>query len=166
MDSLPKKFFFEEKTNIGNIVLVGSEDRLYYIFLSQEKQKRLLEKLKLKQKRTTIIDKTIKQLKLYFEGKLKKFSLNLELTGSEFQKKILKTLYKVSFGKTISYKDLAIKSGFYPSYARAIGSVMRSNPLPIIYPCHRVIGSDASLTGFGGGLKNKQYLIQLEQNFK
>jgi methylated-DNA-[protein]-cysteine S-methyltransferase len=104
---------------------------------------------------------TIRQLDGYFEGKLKTFTLPLSLEGSEFQLGVWKALIAIPYGETISYGQLACRVG-KPKAARAVGLANGSNPIPIIVPCHRVIGSDGSLTGYGGGLPIKKALLSLE----
>jgi methylated-DNA-[protein]-cysteine S-methyltransferase len=104
---------------------------------------------------------TIRQLDAYFKGVLKRFTLPLSLEGSEFQLRVWKTLCTIPYGETISYGQLACRVG-NPKAARAVGLANGSNPIPIIVPCHRVIGSDGSLTGYGGGLPIKRALLSLE----
>ena len=101
------------------------------------------------------------QLKQYFIGKRKHFDLPLEIEGTEFQKRVWNELLKIPYGKTISYKELAIRLGD-EKVIRASASANGSNPLPIVIPCHRVIASDASLIGYGGGLEIKEKLLILE----
>ena len=108
-----------------------------------------------------IIKTAEQQLKEYFEGKRKVFNLPLEISGTEFQKKVYDELLKIPYGKTISYKELARRVG-NENASRAVGGAVGKNPISIIVPCHRVIGSDGSLTGFGGGLPMKKKLLELE----
>lgn len=103
------------------------------------------------------------QLKEYFDGERKEFNLPLETEGTEFQKKVWDELIKIPFGTTISYKELAVRLGD-EKVIRAAASANGANPLPIVIPCHRVIGSDGSLVGYGGGLKIKERLLTLEGN--
>ncbi|HYT23336.1 MAG TPA: methylated-DNA--[protein]-cysteine S-methyltransferase [Candidatus Polarisedimenticolia bacterium] len=103
----------------------------------------------------------IRQLQAYFRGELKEFDLPLALEGTEFQLRVWKTLRTIPYGETISYAQLAERLG-NPKAMRAVGLANGSNPIPIIIPCHRVIGSDGSLTGFGGGLSTKKMLLELE----
>ena len=105
----------------------------------------------------------IRQLKEYFSGELKQFDLPLAPEGTEFQLRVWNTLRTIPYGETISYAQLAQKIG-NPQAVRAVGLANGCNPIPIIVPCHRVIGSDGSLTGFGGGLANKQKLLALESS--
>jgi len=101
------------------------------------------------------------QLREYFNHQRKKFDLVLEITGTEFQKKVWNELLNINYGETISYKELAIRLGDLKSI-RAAASANGANPLPIVIPCHRVIGADGTLIGYGGGLEIKEKLLQLE----
>jgi methylated-DNA-[protein]-cysteine S-methyltransferase len=94
-------------------------------------------------------------------GQRKTFELTLAFEGTEFQKKVWTALCSIPYGQTISYKELAERIG-NPKAVRAVGAANGANPIPIIVPCHRVIGSDGSLTGFGGGLPLKKRLLELE----
>ncbi|MFO7985391.1 MAG: methylated-DNA--[protein]-cysteine S-methyltransferase [Desulfatiglandaceae bacterium] len=106
----------------------------------------------------------ISQLDAYFEGRCRSFDLNLSPEGKPFQLTVWKALSQIPYGETLSYGKLAEKIG-KPGAARAVGGAVGRNPLPIILPCHRVIGSDGSLTGFGGGLDRKRALLSLEKRF-
>ena len=101
------------------------------------------------------------QLEAYFVGKLRAFDLPLAPEGTEFQLRVWSELSKIPYGETISYGELARRVGD-PGAARAVGLANGKNPLPVIVPCHRVIGADGSLTGFGGGLDRKRRLLELE----
>lgn len=101
------------------------------------------------------------QLAAYFNGELQSFELQLHLTGTEFQKSVWRALREIPFGRTLSYGALAKRVG-NPKASRAVGAANGANPIPIIIPCHRVIGSDKSLTGFGGGLATKEFLLKHE----
>jgi methylated-DNA-[protein]-cysteine S-methyltransferase len=103
----------------------------------------------------------IGQLNAYFRGELKVFTVPLSLRGTDFQLQVWNALRKIPYGETISYAQLARGIG-NPKAVRAVGLANGQNPIPIIIPCHRVIGSDGSLTGFGGGLPNKKKLLTLE----
>lgn len=105
----------------------------------------------------------VKQLGEYFEGKRKNFDLQLKPSGTPFQLDVLDALRQIPYGQTASYQDIANTVG-RPKAVRAVGAANGRNPLPIVIPCHRVIGSDGSLTGFGGGLPAKQYLLALESS--
>lgn len=104
---------------------------------------------------------TIRQLKSYFRGDLKRFDVPLKLEGTDFQRAAWKELRKIPYGKTITYGEQARRIG-NPKASRAIGGANGANPVAIIVPCHRVIGSNGKLTGFGGGLGVKDKLLALE----
>ena len=108
-----------------------------------------------------ILDMTRVQLKEYFAGTRKQFDLPLAPQGTPFQTEVWHTLATIPYGQTISYAQLAQRIG-KPTAMRAVGAANGRNPLPIVLPCHRVIGADGSLTGFGGGLPTKQFLLELE----
>jgi methylated-DNA-[protein]-cysteine S-methyltransferase len=105
---------------------------------------------------------TMHQLQAYFEGKLESFDLRLAPAGTAFQQKVWRELSKIPYGETISYGELARRIG-NPKASRAVGLANGSNPIPIIIPCHRVIGSDGKLTGYGGGVHIKKKLLALEK---
>jgi methylated-DNA-[protein]-cysteine S-methyltransferase len=102
-----------------------------------------------------------RQLRDYFAGALREFDLELAPAGTEFQLRVWRELRAIPYGETISYGELAKRVGNVKA-SRAVGLANGSNPIAIIVPCHRVIGSDGSLTGFGGGLRNKEILLELE----
>ena len=101
------------------------------------------------------------QLSEYFDGERKEFDLPLHLSGTEFQLLVLEELKKIPYGETTSYGDIAKRIG-RPNAMRAVGAANGRNPIPIIVPCHRVIGATGDLTGFGGGLGTKEALLRLE----
>ena len=103
-----------------------------------------------------------RELDQYFAGKLKKFSTRLAFGGTPFQNQVWKELTRIPYGETISYLDLANRID-NPKAVRAVGMANGANPIAIIVPCHRVIGSNGSLTGFGGGLPTKRALLELEK---
>ena len=109
----------------------------------------------------TELQDAVKQLEDYFEGSRQEFTLKLNPQGTDFQKKVWQELLNIPFGKTISYLDLAKKLGDVKSI-RAAASANGKNPLWIVIPCHRVIGTDGSLTGYAGGLWRKQWLLEHE----
>ena len=101
------------------------------------------------------------QIEEYFTARRREFDLDLRPTGTPFQLEVLDALATIPYGETRSYGEVAAQIG-KPSAVRAVGAANGRNPLPIVLPCHRVIGSDGSLTGFGGGLETKRYLLDLE----
>ena len=104
----------------------------------------------------------IRELEAYFAGELENFTLPLALQGTAFQLKVWKQLCDIPYGETISYGELARRIG-NPNASRAVGLANGSNPIPIVIPCHRVIGSNGKLTGYGGGLPIKEKLLALER---
>lgn len=113
------------------------------------------------QENTKPFRRVIQQLKEYFAGKRQSFDLDLAPAGTPFQLKVWRALRRIPYGETWSYGQLAQRVG-NPKAARAVGAANGQNPLPIVVPCHRVIGANGSLTGFGGGLSIKQKLLELE----
>ena len=109
----------------------------------------------------TILKEAVSQLQDYFEGKRTKFDLKINPKGTAFQQKVWQELMNIPFGKTINYLDLAKKLGD-PKVIRAAASANGKNPLWIVVPCHRVIGTDGSLTGYAGGLWRKKWLLEHE----
>ena len=109
-----------------------------------------------------VVVEACRQLNEYFEGRLKAFSLPLAPEGTAFQRLVWQALTEIAYGETVSYSQLAQRIG-RPSAVRAVGAANGQNPIPIVIPCHRVIGADGRLVGFGGGLGVKQYLLGLER---
>lgn len=112
-----------------------------------------------------ILKDAVTQLQDYFEGKRDHFNIKLNPSGTDFQKKVWKELTKIPFGKTVTYLDIAKNLGD-PKCIRAAASANGKNPLWIVIPCHRVIGSDGSLTGYAGGLWRKKWLLEHESPIK
>ena len=109
-----------------------------------------------------VLDEAGRQLDAYFRGDLVTFDLPLELHGTEFQSRCWLALASIPYGQTVSYGEQARRLGLGNDAARAVGAANGQNPLPIVLPCHRVIGADGSLTGFGGGLHVKRFLLEHE----
>ena len=112
--------------------------------------------------RSAVLSQAARQLDAYFEGELLTFDLPLELHGTEFQRRCWLALASIPYGQTVSYGEQARRLGLGGDAARAVGAANGRNPLPIVLPCHRVIGTDGSLTGFGGGLHVKRFLLEHE----
>lgn len=108
-----------------------------------------------------LLDRARQQLDEYFAGERRRFDLPLAPQGTPFQRQVWETLATIGYGQTLSYGQLAARIG-RPSASRAVGAANGRNPIPIVLPCHRVIGANGSLTGFGGGLPTKQFLLRLE----
>lgn len=149
--------FYSCKYQFENIslYLVATETHLINIQFTQP-QKALLQT-------TELLSMATIQLDEYFQGKLTTFSLPFKLTGTPFQLAVWKELQNIPYGQTTSYKEIAQKINKPKAY-RAVGMANNKNPLPIIIPCHRVIGSNGKLIGYAGGLKLKNYLLELEKS--
>jgi methylated-DNA-[protein]-cysteine S-methyltransferase len=103
----------------------------------------------------------IDQIEAYFAGELRDFDISIELSGTPFQTSVWRALNDIAYGRTIPYAELAARAG-RPGAARAAGAACGRNPIPIVVPCHRVVGADGSLTGYGGGIGRKRRLLALE----
>ena len=112
-----------------------------------------------------ILDRAEAQLRAYFRGELKEFDLPIRQNGTEFQLAVWGALKEIPYGETVSYGDIARAIG-RPKACRAVGSANHNNPISIIVPCHRVVGSSGTLTGYGGGLEAKRWLLELEKKWK
>lgn len=112
---------------------------------------------------TTPLRETIRQLRAWFAGELREFDLALAPEGPPFHQRVWRELCNIPYGETISYGELARRIGS-PSASRAVGRANGANPISIVIPCHRVIGSNGKLTGYGGGLPRKQFLLGLERS--
>jgi methylated-DNA-[protein]-cysteine S-methyltransferase len=154
-------FFKLIKSPVGKLTLVANENKLVAILWENEKLNRVKLPALQSNKNHPVLIEIEKQLGEYFEGTRTEFTIPLEFKGTEFQKKVWKTLQKIPYGKTYSYSQLAEKIGS-PKSSRAVGAANGKNPLSIVCPCHRVIGKSGKLVGFAGGLKNKVYLLELE----
>ena len=142
-------------TIIGRIGVVGRENFITRVLFD-------FEIPKVEQHKSPVVSEAINQLLAYFDRRLTKFSIPLLLNGTEFMKKVWSTLLDIPYGKTVSYKDIAIAVGNSKAY-RAVGMANRNNSIPIFIPCHRVIKSNGSLGGFSGKIDKKRTLIALEK---
>ena len=109
-----------------------------------------------------VISQAKAQLEEYFAGARREFDLPLDMRGTDFQKRVWSALLTVPYGRTATYKDVAIKAGS-PKGARAVGMANNKNPIVIVVPCHRIVGADGSLVGFAGGIDTKRFLLELEK---
>jgi methylated-DNA-[protein]-cysteine S-methyltransferase len=141
---------------VGRLLLAGDAHGL--ILISFPGGSRARRPLRDWQRDDGVLTAATRQLSEYFAGRRKTFSLPLRPSGTAFQLSVWTALQAIPFGATISYGELARRIGL-PTAARAVGAANGANPLPIVVPCHRVIGADNSLTGFGGGLDTKRYLL-------
>lgn len=145
---------------VGSLLLVADSDGLREINFSKNGRRAAADDSWREDARS--LRDPIRQLQAYFAGKLEDFDLPLAPEGTPFQQKVWQELCRIPFGETISYGELARRIG-NPKASRAVGLANGSNPIPIVIPCHRVIGASGKLTGYGGGLPIKEKLLALEQ---
>lgn len=144
--------YYKYTTKIGEIYI--SADDNYVVGIS-------FKKPEYKEKENTLTKMTFKQLEEYFEGKRKSFDIPIKITGTDFQKRVLKELLKIPYGETVTYKDIAKLIGNEKA-SRAVGMANNKNKIMFIIPCHRVIGKNGNLTGYAGGLNLKKQLLEIE----
>jgi methylated-DNA-[protein]-cysteine S-methyltransferase len=144
---------------VGRLLLAGDADGLALISFPCGRRPR--EPSATWTRDEGVLGEAIAQLRAYFAGERREFTLPLRAGGTPFQERVWSALRAVPFGATISYGELARRIG-QPAAARAVGAANGANPLPIVVPCHRVIGADHTLTGFGGGLETKRFLLAHE----
>ena len=111
-----------------------------------------------------VLAEAVRQLRAYFDRELKEFNLPLAPRGSDFQRRVWTQLQEIGYGETASYGQVAGRLGMTNAASRAVGLANGRNPIPIVIPCHRVIGANGTLTGYAGGLERKQLLLGLEQD--
>jgi methylated-DNA-[protein]-cysteine S-methyltransferase len=138
---------------VGELLIESDADKIITV--------NFLKDTKRGESRTPVIEQCITELDEYFIEGRKFFTVELDLRGSEFQKKVWNELLTIPYGKTISYEELAIRTGNIKSI-RAVGLANGQNPIAILVPCHRVIGKSGGLVGYGGGLENKEWLLYHE----
>ena len=146
-------------TPVGNLGIVENGEAVTDVFFEEEGVR-----LGVRLAETDLLKKAGQQLQEYFAGKRKAFDLPLAPKGTSFQLKVWKALQDIPYGETRSYKDIAIAVGNHKA-SRAVGMANNRNPISIIIPCHRVIGSNGKLVGYGGGLGVKDFLLNMEKEF-
>jgi methylated-DNA-[protein]-cysteine S-methyltransferase len=157
---LGRAFYFQEMacavfdSPIGPLGLVASEGGLQAVLFAAHGMRA--------EGRSRVLVEAARQLDAYFDGDLITFDLPVELYGTDFQRRCWLALASIPYGQTVSYGEQARRLGLGSDAARAVGAANGQNPLPIVLPCHRVIGANGSLTGFGGGLAVKQFLLEHE----
>ncbi len=166
------KYIKYVKTKLGKICVVEENRKIIKVIIDNEnnensKDKEIDKKVyeKYQEKDTKLLLKAKKELEEYFAGKRKEFDLPLEQEGTEFQKKVWEALERIPYGETRTYKDVAKMVGNEKA-SRAVGMANNKNSIPIIIPCHRVIGSNGKLVGYALGLDMKKYLLDLERKNK
>jgi methylated-DNA-[protein]-cysteine S-methyltransferase len=146
---------------IGPLRLVANEDSLVAVSWEEKHALRDSPHANARELRHPVLEETARQLNEYFAGTRRTFELKLHFDGTEFQRKVWNALLTIPFGETRSYGRIAVQIG-HPMAVRAVGAANGQNPIPIIAPCHRVVGSTGKLVGFGGGLPRKVHLLTLE----
>jgi methylated-DNA-[protein]-cysteine S-methyltransferase len=146
-------------TPIGELLLAGDDDALCLVGFPEGSMRKDPEPDWIYNEKPFAAAR--QQLTEYFAGQRREFDLSLRLSGTEFQMSVLRALQQIPYGETTSYAEIAERVG-RPKAVRAVGAANGRNPIPIIVPCHRVIGSHGELTGFGGGLDTKEALLRLE----
>jgi methylated-DNA-[protein]-cysteine S-methyltransferase len=152
-------YYHYHATPIGKLLLAGEGDKLSLLGFPQGAMARRHQVGW--REDATPFKAAMRQLDSYFAGEGRHFELALAPTGTAFQQRVWQALTEIPYGQTCSYGELAKRIG-KPAASRAVGAANGLNPIPIIVPCHRVIGSNGKLTGFGGGLATKQFLLNLE----
>ena len=150
------------KSPVGKLKLVASDNALVAILWEKDSPRRVRLSELVRNDRHPVLVETERQLSEYFSGKRRTFSIALDLKGTRFQRDVWEALLAIPFGETRSYGQLAKQLG-NPRATRAVGAANGRNPVSIIVPCHRVIGSSGKLTGFAGGLETKAHLLALEK---
>lgn len=168
IQSLPKHATYDEMDSpVGNLTIITSEEGLHAILWDNDRESIKYEEIfsdLIQSKSEKTIVQTKEQLTAYFQGKRKVFDLPLAPNGTDFQMKAWEQLLKIPYATTLSYAKQAANMGD-KNKARAVGMANGRNPISIVIPCHRVIGSNGHLVGFGGGLEKKAYLLNLEKTF-
>ena len=153
------------KTPVGALRVTASADRLLSIELPRQQATEPIEKWLagrlLSRRRTPALRQALTELRQYFAGKRRRFEVRSAPSGTEFQQHVWRLIAAIPYGETVTYGDIAAQVGG-PHLARAVGAATGANPIPIIIPCHRVIGADGSMTGYGGGLRMKVWLLRHE----
>lgn len=168
MSGVPKRFLLDGdswwpvETPYGEMLLGGNEEALHHVLLPNAAAAARPNLEEERRGRPGEVARAELQLKEYFAGDRQVFDLLLEPVGTEFQRAVWLSLATIAYGKTASYGDIARQVG-RPTAFRAVGMANGANPLPVVLPCHRVIGSDGSLTGFGGGLDLKAEMLAHER---
>ena len=147
------------ETELGPVMIAGDQDGIHFISLL-DGPKGESPHADWEEDKTALSDE-VEQLQSYLAGDRQDFDMALAPKGTDFQEAVWQALLTIPYGHTLSYGELAERIG-KPTAARAVGAANGANPIGIVIPCHRVIGADGSLTGYGGGLQNKKTLLELE----
>jgi len=155
-------FYSYIETSFGKILLLSQEQSLVGLYFISQKNIPTLDKYMHYAPKTDIFLSTFTQLNEYMKGTRQEFNINYKFIGTDFQKKVWSKIATISYGQTSAYKDIAAKISL-PKAVRAVSSAIGRNPISIIVPCHRIIGSDGSLKGYAAGLDLKSKILNLEK---
>jgi methylated-DNA-[protein]-cysteine S-methyltransferase len=153
------RFYTTMDSPIGELLLVGDGHSLYRLDMQEGRRPTAIDPSW--ERRDEAFDDVREQLTEYFDGRRREFEVQLELEGNPFERRVWRELCTIGYGETASYGEIARAIGA-PTAARAVGLANGRNPVAVIVPCHRVIGANGSLTGYGGGLERKRLLLDLE----
>lgn len=161
LEQLPRETVWENVASpLGPLTILASDNGVHAIAFEGTQTEQVKTNLPCAVNHP-IIDATIKQLAMYFDGTLKVFDLPLDLRGTNFQKRVWKSLLEIPFGETRTYGDIARALG-NAGASQAVGAANGKNPVAIVVPCHRVIGASGHLTGYAGGMEKKKFLLTHE----
>lgn len=156
-------YYTKYKSPVGELLLISNGEHLTGLYMENSAHPVEVQSEWIESEHSPVFQKTVVQLSEYFNGMLTSFDLPLKMQGTAFQKKVWAALEEIPYGETISYKKLATRIG-NPKASRAVGLANGKNPISIIVPCHRVIGANGDLVGYGGGLRRKAQLLELEKS--
>lgn len=164
------QYISKYKSPLGEIMIAADEKGLTGLWFVGQKYFALYLDKENEEKETPVLKEAKKWLDIYFSGKEPNFKLPLHFTGTDFQKEVWEILYSIPYGETLTYGEianiLAKRKGLKRMSAQAVGGAVGKNEISIIVPCHRVVGSNGSLTGYAGGISKKIELLKLEKGYK
>lgn len=155
-------YYTRVESPIGELLVVSDGKNITRVSMDRQKYAAEIDDAWVEQPDLPVLQAARRQFHAYFAGKLREFDLPIKFEGTAFQNRVWKQLTRLGYGETISYGELARRVG-NPAASRAVGLANGKNPIAIIVPCHRVIGANGTLTGYGGGLPRKKKLLELEQ---
>ncbi len=151
---------YKMASSVGPLYVVASTKGLQGVFFNKQKAP-TVKSLDGSEAMHQVVVRTVKQIEEYLAGQRKQFNVDFDIAGTPFQMQVWRELYKIPFGKTVSYSDIARRIN-NPKAVRAVGSANGKNPICIIIPCHRVIAANGMIGGYGGGLPRKRHLLKVE----
>ena len=160
-NTAPRHVYKRMQSPVGTLTLVATDEGLAAILWPNDRPLRVRLNLEAEENGHPVLVETERQLEEYFAGRRKQFALKMDVSGTAFQRKVWNALLTIPFGETRSYRQIAEQIG-NPRAVRAVGAANGRNPLSIVAPCHRVVGSTGALTGFAGGLDVKARLLAFE----